>query len=195
MRTLLRARPDDLRRLLRLYGINHLQHAENMGQYAATKGVPAPEQAVQATGAMLLAGGLSVMSGFKPRQGLAALIGFLVPVTLQMHRFWEEADAQKRQAEMVNFMKNMALVGAALAMMQIDEPWPASLDAAPPPTRKCSFASATAIFRRCLPDLNTVVTPPTCQPRRTHALYRDRIVRQGQGLPQMVLQVRRRSRA
>ena len=27
-------------------------------------------------------------------------------------------------------MKNMALVGAALSMMQIDEPWPASIDAA-----------------------------------------------------------------
>ena len=110
-------------------GINHLQHTENMGQYAAIKGVPAPEQAVQATGAMLLAGGLSVMMGFKPRLGLAALIAFLVPVTLQMHRFWEEADAQKRQAEMVQFMKNMALVGAALTMMQIEEPWPASIDA------------------------------------------------------------------
>jgi putative oxidoreductase len=111
-------------------GINHLQHAENMGHYAASKGVPAPEQAVRATGAMLLAGGLSVMTGFKPRRGLAALIGFLVPVTLQMHRFWEEADPQKRQNEMIHFMKNMALVGAALGMMQIEEPWPASIDAA-----------------------------------------------------------------
>ena len=111
-------------------GINHLQHTENMGQYAASKGIPVPEQAVQATGALLLAGGVSVMAGLKPRQGLAALIAFLVPVTLQMHRFWEESDAQKRQSEMVNFTKNMALVGAALAMMQIDEPWPASIDKA-----------------------------------------------------------------
>ena len=111
-------------------GINHLQHAGHMGQYAANKGVPAPEQTVQATGALLLVGGISVMTGFKPRQGLAALIAFLVPVTLQMHRFWEETDAQKRQGEMVHFMKNMALVGAALAMIQIDEPWPASIDAA-----------------------------------------------------------------
>lgn len=111
-------------------GINHLQHAGTMGHYAASKGVPAPVQAVQATGAILLAGGLSVMTGFKPRRGLAALIAFLVPVTLQMHRFWEEADAQTRQHEMVHFMKNMALVGAALAMMQIEEPWPASIDAA-----------------------------------------------------------------
>jgi putative oxidoreductase len=111
-------------------GMNHLQHTESMRQYAAAKGVPAPDTAVLATGALLLAGGISVMTGFKPRQGLAALVAFLVPVTLQMHRFWEEADAQKRQGEMINFMKNMALVGAALAMMQIDEPWPASIDAA-----------------------------------------------------------------
>jgi putative oxidoreductase len=111
-------------------GINHLQQVESMGQYAAAKGVPAAEQAVQVTGALLLAGGLSVMTGYKPRQGLAALVMFLVPVTLQMHRFWEEEDAQKRQAEMVNFMKNAALLGATLTMMQIQEPWPVSIDAA-----------------------------------------------------------------
>jgi putative oxidoreductase len=111
-------------------GINHLQHAAAMGQYAAAKGVPSPERAVQATGALMLAGGISVMAGIKPRQGLAALITFLVPTTLKMHRFWEEPDAQRRQGEMVNFTKNIALVGAALAMMQIEEPWPASVDAA-----------------------------------------------------------------
>jgi putative oxidoreductase len=111
-------------------GINHLQHAERMGQYAASKGVWKPKLAVQATGALLLAGGLSIIAGFKPRQGLAAVIAFLVPVSLQMHGFWEEQDAQRRQIEMINFTKNMALVGAALAMMHIEEPWPASIDAA-----------------------------------------------------------------
>lgn len=30
--------------------------------------------------------------------------------------------------ETINFMKNMALAGAALMMMQIPEPWPASVD-------------------------------------------------------------------
>jgi putative oxidoreductase len=111
-------------------GINHFQHTEAMTQYAGFKGVPKPDQAVKATGALLLAGGLSVMAGVKPRQGLAAIVAFLVPVSLQMHRFWEETDPQKRQAESINFMKNMALAGAALALMQIDEPWPASIDAA-----------------------------------------------------------------
>jgi putative oxidoreductase len=109
-------------------GINHFQHADQMAPYAAAKGVPAPDQAVKTSGALLLAGGLGVLTGLKPKLGLAAIIGFLVPVSLQMHRFWDEQDPQKRQAEMINFMKNMALVGAALAMMEIKEPWPASVD-------------------------------------------------------------------
>jgi putative oxidoreductase len=111
-------------------GINHLQNSGAMGQYAAAKGVPAAEQAVQASGLMLLAGGLSIIAGLKPKQGLAAIIAFLVPVSLQMHRFWEESDAQKRQTEMIQFMKNMALVGAALTLMDNSDPWPASIDSA-----------------------------------------------------------------
>lgn len=108
--------------------INHLSQTETMAQYAASKGVPAPDRAVQATGAMLLAGGLSVVAGVSPRQGLAMLVAFLLPTTLQMHRFWEEEDPQRRMGESVNFAKNIALIGAALALMQIEQPWPASVD-------------------------------------------------------------------
>ena len=111
-------------------GINHFVNEEMMSQYAAAKGTAAPDAAVTASGAMLVGGGLSILAGLKPRQGLAAIIGFLIPVSLQMHRFWEEQDPQKRMAETVNFTKNMALVGAALMMMQLEHPWPASVDAA-----------------------------------------------------------------
>jgi putative oxidoreductase len=111
-------------------GLNHVKHSHEMAQYAGAKGVPAAQQAVQATGLMLIAGGLSVVAGCKPRQGLATLIGFLVPVTLQMHRFWDEKDPEARQRELTNFSKNLALVGAALALMEIREPWPVSVDAA-----------------------------------------------------------------
>jgi putative oxidoreductase len=34
-----------------------------------------------------------------------------------MHDFWKVEDPQRRQAEMINFSKNMALLGAALALM------------------------------------------------------------------------------
>ena len=109
---------------------NHFRNEQQMSRYAASKGVPAPDAAVQGSGALLLGGALSVLAGVKPRQGLAALIAFLVPVTLQMHRFWELEDEQQRMNEMINFTKNFALIGAALMMMEIDEPWPASIDAA-----------------------------------------------------------------
>lgn len=111
-------------------GINHFKQHQQMKGYAAAKGVPAAEIAVPGTGGMLLAGGLSVVAGVKPRLGLASLIAFLVPTTLQMHRFWEVDDPGQRMSEMVNFSKNMALVGAAMMMMQLEEPWPASIDAA-----------------------------------------------------------------
>jgi uncharacterized membrane protein YphA (DoxX/SURF4 family) len=109
-------------------GINHLRNQKMMSQYAAAKGTPSPDAAVAASGVMLIAGGLSVIAGLKPRQGLAAIIAFLIPVSLQIHRFWEEQEPEKRTAEMIHFTKNMALVGAALTMLQIREPWPVSVD-------------------------------------------------------------------
>jgi hypothetical protein len=44
-----------------------------------------------------------------------------------MHRFWEAQDPMARQGEFVNFTKNIALAGAALALMDVPQPWPASL--------------------------------------------------------------------
>jgi len=111
-------------------GLNHFLEEKQLSQYAASKGVAAPDAAVTGSGALLLAGGLSVLTGVKPRQGLAAIIGFLIPVTMQMHRFWEVDDPQQRMNEMINFTKNMALAGAALMLMEVDEPWPMSIDAA-----------------------------------------------------------------
>ena len=111
-------------------GLHHFQDPQTLSQYAAAKGVPAPDAAVAASGAMALAGGLSVLAGAKPRLGLAAIVAFLVPVTLQMHRFWEAEDPQARMNETIHFMKNMAIAGAALMLMQVPEPWPASVDKA-----------------------------------------------------------------
>ena len=109
-------------------GVNHFVNEKMLSQYAQSKGVTAPDLAVQGSGALLVAGGLSVIAGVKPRKGLAAIIGFLIPVSFQMHRFWEVEDPSQRMAEMVNFTKNMALVGAAMTMMQLEEPWPVSVD-------------------------------------------------------------------
>jgi hypothetical protein len=37
--------------------------------------------------------------------------------------------------DMINFSKNMAMLGAAVALLAIEEPWPASVPIAQPETR------------------------------------------------------------
>ena len=111
-------------------GLNHFLNHKMMSQYAASKGVSNADVAVPTSGSLLVAGGLSVIAGIKPRQGLATIIAFLIPVSLQMHRFWDETDPSRRQTEMINFMKNIALVGAALTMVELPEKWPASVESA-----------------------------------------------------------------
>ena len=49
-----------------------------------------------------------------------------------IHDFWSHQDPNQRQAEMVNFTKNLALLGGALALMGVEEPWPASVPVAQP---------------------------------------------------------------
>lgn len=110
-------------------GINHLIKAKEMGPYAESKGVPNGELAVAASGIPLIAGGASLLLGVKPRYGALAILGFLAGISPIMHDFWSREDPAERQTEMINFMKNLALAGGALALMGIDEPWEASVPA------------------------------------------------------------------
>jgi putative oxidoreductase len=86
-----------------------------------------PDQAVTAATALLLLGGASILLGAKPKIGTAAVIAFLAAVSPMMHDFWTQQDPSQRQNDMVHFSKNMALLGAAIALMGINEPWPASV--------------------------------------------------------------------
>jgi uncharacterized membrane protein YphA (DoxX/SURF4 family) len=108
-------------------GIHHLKERKNMGQYAQSKNVPLAEAAVAATGVALIAGGTSILLGVKPKLGAAVIAGFLAGVSPVMHDFWRVEDPNQRMNEMINFSKNMALIGGALSLMGIDEPWPASV--------------------------------------------------------------------
>ena len=103
-------------------GIHHMQDSESMAQYAGAKGVPAPELAVKGTGIALIAGGTSVLLGLKREWGAATIATFLATVSPIMHDFWNHEDQQQRQNEMINFGKNMALLGASLALMGLEKP-------------------------------------------------------------------------
>jgi putative oxidoreductase len=113
-------------------GIHHFQERKNLAQHTASKNVPMPDVAVVASGAMLTLGGASILLGIKPKWGAAAIVGFLAGVSPIMHDFWRMEDPQQRMNDMVNFSKNMALLGAGLALMAVEEPWPASVPVARP---------------------------------------------------------------
>lgn len=111
-------------------GIHHFQQRSSLAQYAAAKGVPAPDIAVSATGALLIVGGASILAGIKPKIGTAAIAGFLVGVSPIMHDFWRIEEPNQKMNDMINFSKNLALPGGTLALMSVTEPWPASVPVA-----------------------------------------------------------------
>jgi putative oxidoreductase len=115
-------------------GIHHFVDRKMLAQYAAAKKVPVPDVAVMASGAMMIMGGASILSGVKPKWGTLAIMGFLAGVSPMIHDFWSHQDPNQRQAEMVNFTKNVALLGGALALMGVEEPWPVSVPVAQPNT-------------------------------------------------------------
>jgi putative oxidoreductase len=83
--------------------------------------------AVLGSGVLLALGGLSILLGVQPKWGVLFLVLFLVPVTFTMHNYWADKDPQMRQNNEINFHKNLALLGAALMLLAIPEPWPLSL--------------------------------------------------------------------
>ena len=82
--------------------------------YAAAAGVPLASIAVPLSGIIAFVGGLSIALGYKARWGAWLLVLFLVPVTLTMHRFWGLSDPQSALMHQAMFIKNLALLGAAL---------------------------------------------------------------------------------
>jgi len=109
------------------FGLNHFMNIEQMKGYAEFKGVPAPKLAVIGTGLLLVIGGLSIASGIYPLVGIIALVVFFAGVTPIMHDFWN-ADAESKQNEMIQFLKNLALLGATLMFaFTLPISWPFAL--------------------------------------------------------------------
>jgi len=108
-------------------GLNHFMKIGMMKGYAQSKKVPMPGAAVAVSGLLLLIGGIGMLFGVWVPWAVLAIVLFFVPVSFMMHNFWAIPDPQQKMMEQVNFMKNMALFGAALMMLAIGEPWPYSL--------------------------------------------------------------------
>jgi putative oxidoreductase len=82
--------------------------------YAAQQGVPFATVLVPLSGVLALAGGLSVLLGWRARAGAWLLVVFLVAVTPAMHAFWTVSDPMMRMVQFASFMKNLGILGGVL---------------------------------------------------------------------------------
>ena len=98
-------------------GFSHLKNLGYTAQAAAASGMPAPKLLALLASLFALLGGLGVALGFRAEIGAVLLLLFLVPVTLTMHPFWKYSDPMESANHKAHFMKNVALIGAALFIL------------------------------------------------------------------------------
>lgn len=106
---------------------NHFMKTDMLVGYAASKGIHSPKLAVYISGLFLLLGGLGIILGVYIEWTVLAIALFFIPVTFKMHNFWADTDPSVRMGNQVNFMKNMAILGASLMFLAIPQSWPFSL--------------------------------------------------------------------
>ena len=108
-------------------GVIHIVQFKQMVGYTASKGFPFPTMWVILATVLIFAGSLGIIFGVYPVVSLYALVLFMVPVTFSMHAFWKIQDQNERRIERVQFLKNMALLGAIMMLLVMPTPWPISL--------------------------------------------------------------------
>lgn len=104
--------------VLAFMGLNHFMQREAMAGYAEHNGLPAPTVSVIGSGIVLVAGGLSIVTGIYPGLGAAAIAGFLLIAAVTMHDFWAVPEDQQ-QDEMTQFLKNVVMAGGALIVAAV----------------------------------------------------------------------------
>ena len=87
--------------------------AETMGKV----GMPYPQVMLVGAIVFLIAGSLSIIVGYKARIGAGLLLIFLVLATYYFHRFWDITDPKDKQDQMIQFLKNLGLMGAMVLII------------------------------------------------------------------------------
>ncbi|HVX14663.1 MAG TPA: DoxX family protein [Pirellulales bacterium] len=109
---------------------NKIPNFGKVAEYMGSVGIPQPRFMLVGAIAFLLLGSLSVILGFEARLGAGLLFVFLVLATYYFHAFWK-LEGQAQQEQMVQFMKNLSMMGAMLFIMA-NGAGPASIDSRKP---------------------------------------------------------------
>ena len=101
-----------------LFVVSAQGHIANHARFVATaKGkIPVPYVAGWPVGAWLALAILSMVLGIWSDVGSLMLAAFLIPTSLLFHPFWTFTDAALRRTQRGNFLRNVSLLGATLAL-------------------------------------------------------------------------------
>ena len=125
---------------------NKIPHFSGVAASMAKEGVPAPQLMLVGAIVFLIAGSLAVILGYKARIGAALLLVFLGLATYFYHDFWTVSDPQLKQEQIVQFMKNLSMMGAMLLVIA-NGTGPMSLDQRNARQRANEFAAVGATAR------------------------------------------------
>ncbi|MDF7801725.1 DoxX family protein [Pontiellaceae bacterium B1224] len=96
---------------------NKIPNFGSAAEYMASQGVPVPMFLLAGAIVFLIAGSLTILIGFRARIGATLLLVFLILATYWFHDFWTFEDPAQAQQQTINFMKNLALMGAMLMII------------------------------------------------------------------------------
>lgn len=88
---------------------------ESVAGWMAGVGLPIPHVLLALALTLEIVAGALLILGVKVRWAALALAAFLVPTTTIFHAFWA-ADAAQYQEQLTAFLKNLAILGATLAL-------------------------------------------------------------------------------
>ncbi|MFC6522789.1 DoxX family protein [Undibacterium arcticum] len=88
--------------------------------WMASSGLPLAGLLLAITIVIEIGGGLMLITGWQARWS-ALVLALLIPVTFVFHAFWS-ADAASFQNQLTQFLKNLAIVGGMLLVLQREQP-------------------------------------------------------------------------
>ena len=94
----------------------HYRRQPTMIGYARSAKLPLPYLAGWPSALWLGAGSILLALGIWPDLGALMLGAFVIPAALYFHRFWTIEDPGQQQTQAGSFFRNIALLGASLAM-------------------------------------------------------------------------------
>lgn len=97
-------------------GIAKLTDTATTVSHMTAAGIPYADTLALVAGAAEVLGAIAIATGFLTRAAAVGLILFMIPTTLIFHAFWN-VGGEQRLTQMVNFMKNLAIIGGLFVLM------------------------------------------------------------------------------